>query len=55
MSLMNLQPIHRVLTLRSALSACFKAKNYITCSFIARRLLKLFQEHPKFEQEELTK
>lgn len=55
MSLMNLQPIHRVLTLRSALSACFKAKNYITCSFIARRLLKLFQDHPKLEQEELTK
>lgn len=55
MSLMNLQPIHRVLTLRSALSVCFKTNNFITSAFIARRLLKLFQDNPKLAMDDLVK
>ena len=55
MSLMNLQPVHRVLTLRSALSICFKMDNFITSAFIARRLLILFQENPKLAKDDLVK
>lgn len=55
MSLMNLQPIHRILTLRSALYACFQTKNYITSAFIARKLLKLFQENQKLAKDDLVK
>jgi coatomer protein complex subunit alpha (xenin) len=37
----NLQPIHLLLTLRTAMGAAFKHKNYITAASFARRLLEL--------------
>ncbi|XP_028409104.1 coatomer subunit alpha-like [Dendronephthya gigantea] len=37
----NLQPVHQILTLRTALNLFFKLKNYKTASSFARRLLEL--------------
>ena len=37
----NLQPVHQVLTLRTALKLFFKLKNYKTAISLARRLLEL--------------
>jgi coatomer protein complex subunit alpha (xenin) len=37
----NLQPTHLKLSLQSAMSICFKAKNYGTAATFARRLLEL--------------
>merc|ERR1711936_460386 len=37
----NLQPIHQILTLRTALNLFFKLKNYKTAGSFARRLLEL--------------
>ncbi|KAK9718982.1 Coatomer WD associated region [Popillia japonica] len=37
----NLQPIHQILTLRTALNMFFKMKNYRTASGFAKRLLEL--------------
>lgn len=37
----NLQPVHLILTLRTALNLCFKIKNFKTASSFARRLLEL--------------
>ena len=37
----NLQPIHLILTLRTALNLFFKLKNYKTGASFARRLLEL--------------
>merc|ERR1712117_445010 len=37
----NLQPVHQVLTLRTALNLFFKLKNYKTAGSFARRLLEL--------------
>lgn len=37
----NLQPIHQILTLRTALNMFFKMKNYKTASSFAKRLLEL--------------
>ena len=37
----NLQPIHLILTLRTALNLFFKLKNYKTAASFARRLLEL--------------
>jgi len=37
----QLQPTHLKLSLQSAMSICFKAKNYNTAASIARRLLEL--------------
>lgn len=37
----NLQPIHQILTLRTALNMFFKLKNYKTAASFARRLLEL--------------
>lgn len=37
----QLQPTHLKLSLQSAMSICFKAKNYNTAAAIARRLLEL--------------
>lgn len=37
----NLQPIHRILTLRTALNSFFKLKNFKTAAVFAQRLLEL--------------
>ncbi|GFH22099.1 coatomer subunit alpha [Haematococcus lacustris] len=37
----NLQPVHLALSLRSAMSIFFKAKNLATCAHFCRRLLEL--------------
>ena len=37
----NLQPVHLILTLRTALNLCFKLKNFKTAASFARRLLEL--------------
>merc|ERR1712200_273870 len=37
----NLQPIHQILTLRTALNCSFKLKNFRTAASFARRLLEL--------------
>uniref|UniRef100_A0A2M3YZ37 Coatomer subunit alpha n=1 Tax=Anopheles braziliensis TaxID=58242 RepID=A0A2M3YZ37_9DIPT len=37
----NLQPVHQILTLRTALNLFFKLKNYKTAASFARRLLEL--------------
>jgi len=37
----NLQPIHKILTLRTALTLFFKLKNYKTAAIFAQRLLEL--------------
>lgn len=37
----NLQPVHQILTLRTALNMFFKLKNYKTAASFARRLLEL--------------
>ena len=37
----NLQPVHLILTLRTALNLFFKLKNYKTGASFARRLLEL--------------
>ena len=37
----ELQPIHQILTLRTALNCSFKLKNYRTAASFARRLLEL--------------
>jgi len=37
----NLQPVHQILTLRTALNLFFKLKNYKTAGSFARRLLEL--------------
>lgn len=36
----NLQPVHQILTLRTALNLFFKLKNYKTAASFARRLLE---------------
>jgi coatomer protein complex subunit alpha (xenin) len=42
----SLQPGHLQLTLRSAMNAAFKFKNFVTAASFARRLLEL---NPKYE------
>ena len=37
----NLQPVHQILTLRTALNLFFKLKNFKTAGSFARRLLEL--------------
>lgn len=37
----NLQPVHQILTLRTALNLFFKLKNYKTAASLGRRLLEL--------------
>ena len=37
----NLQPVHLILTLRTALNLFFKLKNFKTAASFARRLLEL--------------
>eukprot|EP00898_Chlorokybus_atmophyticus_P004028 jgi/Chlat1/4626/Chrsp3S05583 len=37
----NMQPIHLSLSLRSAMSICFKMKNFVTAATFCRRLLEL--------------
>lgn len=37
----NLQPVHMILTLRTALNLFFKLKNFKTAASFARRLLEL--------------
>ncbi|CAF1023866.1 unnamed protein product [Didymodactylos carnosus] len=37
----NLQPVHKIMTLKSALNQAFKLKNYKTASSFAKRLLEL--------------
>jgi coatomer subunit alpha len=37
----NLQPVHLILTLRTALNLFFKIKNYKTAALFAHRLLEL--------------
>lgn len=42
----NLQPIHLMLSLRSAMNAAYKIKNFVTAASFAKRLLEL---NPKYE------
>jgi Coatomer (COPI) alpha subunit C-terminus len=46
MALPNLHPEHRMLTVRAAMVKCFKTKNFIAASYLARKLLKLAEENP---------
>ncbi|CAD8067799.1 unnamed protein product [Paramecium sonneborni] len=47
MSMCDLQPAHRSLTLRAAMSLSYKNKNYITGSQLAQQLIKLLEQAPK--------
>eukprot|EP01102_Stenamoeba_stenopodia_P015742 TRINITY_DN5405_c0_g1_i1.p1 TRINITY_DN5405_c0_g1~~TRINITY_DN5405_c0_g1_i1.p1 ORF type:complete len:1071 (+),score=284.34 TRINITY_DN5405_c0_g1_i1:663-3875(+) len=42
----NLQPIHLMLSLRSAMNAAYKIKNFVSAASFARRLMEL---NPKYE------
>lgn len=46
----NLQPVHQILTLRTALNMFFKLKNYKTAASFARRLLE-FGPRPEVAQQ----
>ncbi|KAF2883804.1 hypothetical protein ILUMI_22390 [Ignelater luminosus] len=46
----NLQPIHQILTLRTALNMFFKMKNYKTASSFAKRLLELVPKQEVIQQ-----
>ncbi|CAD8089698.1 unnamed protein product [Paramecium sonneborni] len=43
MATIELQPSHRILTLRQALSISYKQKNFITCQSIAKKLIELLK------------
>ncbi|CAD8064776.1 unnamed protein product [Paramecium primaurelia] len=43
MATIELQPSHRILTLRQALSISYKQKNFITCQQIAKKLIELLK------------
>ncbi|CAD8090002.1 unnamed protein product [Paramecium sonneborni] len=43
MATIDLQPGHRILTLRQALSISYKQKNFITCQQIAKKLIELLK------------
>ncbi|CAK95037.1 unnamed protein product (macronuclear) [Paramecium tetraurelia] len=43
MATIDLQPGHRILTLRQALSISYKQKNFITCQMIAKKLIELLK------------
>ncbi|CAD8177704.1 unnamed protein product [Paramecium pentaurelia] len=43
MATIDLLPIHRILTLRQALSISYKQKNFITCQQIAKKLIELLR------------
>lgn len=53
MSLPNLHPSHRALTLRSAMAMAYKTKNFIAASYIARRFLKLTEENADLVEEDV--
>ena len=53
MALPNLHPEHRMLTVRAAMARCFKTKNFIAASFLARKLLKLSEENPDYLDQTL--
>lgn len=46
MATCDLQPAHRSLTLRAAMSLAFKHKNYKTASHIAQYLIKHLESAP---------
>lgn len=41
MSACNLQPSHRILSLRASMSIAYKLKNFIYASFFAKKIMKL--------------
>ncbi|CAK73366.1 unnamed protein product (macronuclear) [Paramecium tetraurelia] len=47
MAMCDLQPVHRSLTLRAAMSLSYKNKNYLTGSQVAQQLIKLLEQAPK--------
>ncbi|CAD8059894.1 unnamed protein product [Paramecium primaurelia] len=47
MAMCDLQPIHRSLTLRAAMSLAYKHKNYLTGAQVAKYLLKLLEKAPQ--------
>ncbi|CAD8153104.1 unnamed protein product [Paramecium octaurelia] len=47
MAMCDLQPIHRSLTLRAAMSLAYKQKNHLTGAQVARYLLKLLEKAPQ--------
>ncbi|CAK75912.1 unnamed protein product (macronuclear) [Paramecium tetraurelia] len=47
MAMCDLQPIHRSLTLRAAMSLAYKHKNHLTGAQVARYLLKLLEKAPQ--------
>lgn len=53
MSLFNLHPSHRVMSLRQALVLAFKTKNFILATFIARRFFKLVEDNPGIAAEDV--
>jgi len=58
MTLCNLQPIHRVLTLRSAMITAYKMKNFVTTAHFCRRVFDLqstAEISPELTKPEQTK
>ncbi|CAD8067026.1 unnamed protein product [Paramecium sonneborni] len=47
MAMCDLQPIHRSLTLRAAMSLAYKYKNHLTGAQVAKYLLKLLEKAPQ--------
>ncbi|CAK75525.1 unnamed protein product (macronuclear) [Paramecium tetraurelia] len=47
MAMCDLQPIHRSLTLRAAMSLAYKHKNHLTGAYVAKYLLKLLEKAPQ--------
>lgn len=54
MSLPNLHPTHRVLTLRSAMALSFKTKNFLLAAYVARRFLKLCEDNADLVEAEVV-
>lgn len=53
MTIFNLQPLHRILTLRSALSLNYKAKNFKHASAFARKIIELAEANPNSTKPEV--
>lgn len=46
MAICNLKPSHRVLTLKQAMNAAYKNKNFIYCSYFAKKLIRVVETNP---------
>lgn len=53
MTIFHLEPIHKMLTLRSAMSLAYKTKNFILASFFAEKIIEMCDINPNITKPEV--